>query len=97
MLCCVVFFDECSSEVTLPTNCLSHSLASRRIASQFWPIQKHHNTYVNNINKVIDSPAGDVVKGCDIGTVCKNVKTYSDDIRTKVINSGGGHFNHSST
>lgn len=52
---------------------------------------------MNNINKVINSAAGEVVKGHCIASVCKNVKSYSDEIQTKVINSGGGHFNHSCT
>lgn len=40
-------------------------------------------------------PSGECVKGLSLAAISKNVMTFSPDIRTKVINSGGGHYNHS--
>lgn len=35
------------------------------------------------------------LKGLSLAAIQKNVSSYGDSIKTKVINSGGGHYNHS--
>ena len=48
---------------------------------------KHHQTYVNNLNKAL---AADI-SGVSIEELCKNSSNYSPAVR----NNGGGHYNHS--
>lgn len=55
---------------------------------------KHHQTYVNNINKVIDGPNGAALKGLSLAAIQANITSFPEAIRTPVINSGGGHYNH---
>lgn len=55
--------------------------------------QKHHKTYVDNLNKALES-APDLA-GLDIVQLLKEVKKVPDSIRQAVINNGGGHHNHS--
>jgi Fe-Mn family superoxide dismutase len=49
---------------------------------------KHHQAYVDNLNKALEG--GD---GADksIEEICKNISQYN----TAVRNNGGGHYNHS--
>jgi superoxide dismutase, Fe-Mn family len=55
--------------------------------------QKHHKTYIDNLNKALDGHA-DLQKH-DIVSLLRNVKTaVPDGIRQAVINNGGGHHNH---
>lgn len=49
---------------------------------------KHHQAYVNNLNKAIE---GSDAASLSIEDICKGVSKYS----TAVRNNGGGHFNHS--
>lgn len=56
---------------------------------------KHHNTYVNNINKVIEGPNGASLKGLSLAAIQANIPSLPTAIQTPVINSGGGHYNHS--
>lgn len=55
---------------------------------------KHHNTYVANLNKVIEGPCGDALKGLSLPAIQSNIKSFPADIQTAVTNSGGGHYNH---
>jgi superoxide dismutase, Fe-Mn family len=53
---------------------------------------KHHQAYVNNLNAALkDSPA--LLKK-PIGDILKDIKQVPENIRTAVINNGGGHANH---
>lgn len=54
---------------------------------------KHHNAYVTNLNKALES-AADVAKW-SLEDVCKNIAKVPEGIRTAVRNNGGGHWNHS--
>lgn len=40
-------------------------------------------------------PSGGALKGLSLAAIQKNVMTFDAKIRTAVINSGGGHYNHS--
>ncbi len=54
---------------------------------------KHHAAYVKNLNAALkDHP--DFLK-MDLIDVLKNVDKLPKDIQQKVINNGGGHYNHS--
>lgn len=44
---------------------------------------------------MLESANGGCLKGLSIAAVCKNIPSYPEAIRTKVTNSGGGHYNHS--
>jgi len=49
---------------------------------------KHHNAYVNNLNKAIE---GTDLNNQSIEDILKNIDQHSAAVR----NNGGGHFNHS--
>jgi Fe-Mn family superoxide dismutase len=49
---------------------------------------KHHQAYVNNLNKAIE---GTDAQNQSIVDICKNISKFP----TAVRNNGGGHFNHS--
>jgi len=49
---------------------------------------KHHQAYVDNLNKALEGADG---ADKSIGEICKNISQYS----TAVRNNGGGHYNHS--
>ncbi|HWK56844.1 MAG TPA: superoxide dismutase [Parapedobacter sp.] len=49
---------------------------------------KHHQAYVDNLNKAI---AGTDAENLSIEDICKNISKYSGAVR----NNGGGHYNHS--
>src|SRR5215469_16179501 len=49
---------------------------------------KHHQAYVNNLNKAIE---GKPEENMSIEDICKNISKYPAGVR----NNGGGHFNHS--
>jgi len=53
---------------------------------------KHHNAYVTNLNKALES-APDLANK-PIEEILKNIKSVPDAIRQAVINNGGGHHNH---
>ncbi len=53
---------------------------------------KHHQGYVNNLNDALSESS--VLRDIDIQTLLINIKNVPQDIRTKVINNGGGHYNH---
>lgn len=49
---------------------------------------KHHQAYVNNLNKAW---TGEAIGGLTLEEICKNISAYSDAVR----NNAGGHYNHS--
>lgn len=53
---------------------------------------KHHQTYVNNLNDAL-SGYPDLQKS-RVEDLLKNIASVPSEIRTKVINNGGGHYNH---
>lgn len=56
--------------------------------------KKHHQTYVNNLNKVMEGPDGACLKGVSLAAIQSNIATLPEAIQTPVTNSGGGHYNH---
>jgi superoxide dismutase, Fe-Mn family len=54
---------------------------------------KHHQTYVNNLNKAIESAPE--LQGKTIEELLGNLDNAPESVRTTVRNHGGGHYNHS--
>lgn len=55
--------------------------------------EKHHNTYVNNLNAAIEKHPEFGTK--TIEELVAAINEVPEDIRTAVRNNGGGHANHS--
>lgn len=53
---------------------------------------KHHAAYVNNLNDAIKGNGE--LEGKSIEAILMNIKQVPETIRQKVINNGGGHYNH---
>ena len=49
---------------------------------------KHHQAYINNLNKALEAAK---VSGVSLDDICKNISKYSVAVR----NNAGGHYNHS--
>ena len=52
---------------------------------------KHHQTYVNNLNKAIE---GLDLKEQTVEELLKDLCQIPEEKRQAVINHGGGHYNH---
>jgi superoxide dismutase, Fe-Mn family len=55
---------------------------------------KHHNTYVTNLNKALES-APDLQSASLEEVLANNCAKVPESVRTMVRNNGGGHANHS--
>jgi Fe-Mn family superoxide dismutase len=55
---------------------------------------KHHNAYVTNLNKALESAPDLASKTLD-ELLANNLAIVPESIRTAVRNNGGGHWNHS--
>jgi len=55
---------------------------------------KHHNAYVTNLNKALESAPELASKSLD-DLLANNCAIVPEPIRTAVRNNGGGHWNHS--
>lgn len=55
---------------------------------------KHHQGYVNKLNKAIEGYS-DLEEEDSIEEILAVSSSIPDDIKTAVINNGGGHYNHS--
>jgi len=55
---------------------------------------KHHNAYVTNLNKALES-APDLQNKTVEELLANNCSIVPENIRTAVRNNGGGHINHS--
>jgi Fe-Mn family superoxide dismutase len=55
---------------------------------------KHHGTYVNNLNKALES-APDLANKSIEELLANNCAAVPEAIKTAVRNNGGGHANHS--
>ena len=55
---------------------------------------KHHNAYVTNLNKALES-APDLANKSVEELLANNCSAVPENIRTAVRNNGGGHVNHS--
>ena len=54
---------------------------------------KHHQAYVNNVNKALEGYAD--LQGKSIEDLMRDLDSVPEEIRTAVRNNGGGHANHS--
>ena len=54
---------------------------------------KHHGTYVTNLNKALEGHAD--LQNKSIDDLLKSLDSIPENIRTAVRNNGGGHINHS--
>ena len=54
---------------------------------------RHHGTYVNNLNGAIQKHPE--LDGKTVEDLLGDLSSVPDDIRTVVRNNGGGHYNHS--
>jgi Fe-Mn family superoxide dismutase len=54
---------------------------------------KHHQTYVNNLNEALTGYP--LLQNKDVEELLKNTSSLPEDAKTKIINNGGGHYNHS--
>lgn len=54
---------------------------------------RHHQTYVNNLNAAIEGKAD--LESKSVEELISDLDSVPDDIRTAVRNNGGGHANHS--
>ncbi|MDQ7829653.1 MAG: superoxide dismutase [Armatimonadota bacterium] len=55
--------------------------------------QKHHGTYVNNLNAALEKHAA--FHGREVEDLLRDLSALPADIQTPVRNNGGGHLNHS--
>jgi Fe-Mn family superoxide dismutase len=55
---------------------------------------KHHNAYVTNLNKALESAPALASKSVE-ELLANNLAIVPESIRTAVRNNGGGHLNHS--
>src|SRR5262245_4171005 len=53
---------------------------------------RHHKTYVDNLNAALQGNAALEAKPID--QLLKEIGSVPEAIRQKVINNGGGHYNH---
>ena len=54
---------------------------------------KHHQAYITNLNKAIDSAPA--LAGKSLEELLRGISTAPESVRTAVRNHGGGHHNHS--
>lgn len=54
---------------------------------------KHHQTYINNVNKALEAHAALAAK--PVEKLLREIADVPETIRQAVINNGGGHANHS--
>jgi Fe-Mn family superoxide dismutase len=54
---------------------------------------KHHGTYVTNLNKALESAPELADKSAE--EIIANLPSVPEAVRTMVRNNGGGHVNHS--
>ncbi|HEX9892443.1 MAG TPA: superoxide dismutase [Gemmatimonadales bacterium] len=53
---------------------------------------KHHGTYVTNLNAALENQAG--LQAKSIEALLRDLSAVPEDKRTAVRNNGGGHYNH---
>ncbi|MGQ0604415.1 MAG: superoxide dismutase [Anaerolineales bacterium] len=79
----------------LPPLPYAHDALEPHIDAQTMQIHhgKHHNAYVTNLNKALESAPDLQSKSAE--ELIKNLSAAPEGIRTAVRNNGGGHVNHS--
>lgn len=56
---------------------------------------RHHKTYVDNLNKAVNGTNLAKESLDDLEKILRNLDEIPENIKTAVINNGGGHYNHS--
>jgi superoxide dismutase, Fe-Mn family len=81
---------------TLPALPYAHDALEPHIDKMTMEIHhgKHHNAYVTNLNKALES-AHDLASKSIEELLANNCAIVPENIRTAVRNNGGGHINHS--
>src|SRR5437868_8408376 len=81
---------------TLPPLPYAHDALEPHIDKMTMEIHhgKHHNAYVTNLNKALESAPGLAGKSLE-ELLANNCAIVPENIRTAVRNNGGGHANHS--
>jgi superoxide dismutase, Fe-Mn family len=81
---------------TLPALPYAHDALEPHIDKMTMEIHhgKHHNAYVTNLNKALES-APDLASKSIEELLANNCAIVPENIRTAVRNNGGGHINHS--
>lgn len=54
---------------------------------------KHHKAYVDKLNDAVSTYPE--LAGKEIGVLLSEINSVPEDIKTAVVNNGGGHYNHS--
>ena len=85
---------EASMAYTLPNLPYPHDALEPHIDKMTMEIHhgKHHQAYVNNVNKALEAHA-DLAK-LDVDDLMRRLGSVPDAIRNAVRNNGGGHSNH---
>ena len=81
----------CFGQFTLPALPYSFEALEPHFDKETMQIHhdKHHDAYVNQLNKQVDANAG--LKNKSVEGICKNISKYNSLTR----NNAGGHYNHS--
>jgi Fe-Mn family superoxide dismutase len=81
---------------TLPALPYAHDALEPHIDTQTMEIHhgKHHNAYVTNLNKALESAPELAGKSLE-ELLANNLAIVPDAIKGPVRNNGGGHYNHS--
>jgi Fe-Mn family superoxide dismutase len=81
---------------TLPALPYAHDALEPYIDAQTMEIHhgKHHNAYVTNLNKALESAPELAGKSLE-ELLANNLAIVPDSIKVPVRNNGGGHYNHS--
>lgn len=81
---------------SLPALPYAHSALEPHIDTATMEIHhgKHHNAYVTNLNKALESAPELAGKSLE-ELLANNLAIVPDAIKTAVRNNGGGHYNHS--
>jgi Fe-Mn family superoxide dismutase len=81
---------------TLPALPYAHDALEPYIDAQTMEIHhgKHHNAYVTNLNKALESAPELAGKSLE-ELLANNLAIVPDAIKVPVRNNGGGHYNHS--
>jgi superoxide dismutase, Fe-Mn family len=84
-----------SAPYTLPTLPYSYDALAPQFDAKTMEIhhEKHHGTYVANLNKAIQSVNYNAPQSVE--ELISNLSVVPESIRRVVRNNGGGHFNHS--
>ena len=79
---------------TLPPLPYDYTVLEPHIDEQTMRIHhdKHHGTYVTNLNAALENQAG--LQAKSIEALLRDLSAVPEDKRTAVRNNGGGHYNH---